>query len=225
VYGEVGAYRSSPFGVTQPLGSDASATDVIGGVAPYWRLALTRALGSGTVMLGTYGMAAKLYPGGGQPLSGLTNHFTDLALDLQYQGAMGQNGITVSGTWIHEKRTMDAAVDAGDAANASQTLNTLRARATFHAGRWLGVTAAPFVITGTSDALLYAPGAVGGSRTGSPNTTGLIGEVDVMPWQNVRLALQYTAYSKFNGASSNYDGSGRSASGNNTLYASVWLMY
>lgn len=225
VYGEIGAYRSSPFGVTQPLGSDASATDVIGGVAPYWRLALTKALGSGTVMLGTYGMAAKLYPGGGQPLSGPTNHFTDLALDLQYQRTMGQNGLTVSGTWIHERRTMDAAVADGGAASASQTLNTLRGRATLHVGRWLGVTAAPFVISGSADTLLYAPGAVGGSRTGSPNTTGIIGEVDVMPWQNVRLALQYTAYSKFNGASSDYDGSGRSASGNNTLYASVWLMY
>jgi len=33
------------------------------------------------------------------------------------------------------------------------------------------------------------------------------------------------AYAKLNGASSNYDGSGRSAANNNTLYLLAWLMY
>ena len=32
-------------------------------------------------------------------------------------------------------------------------------------------------------------------------------------------------YNKFNGADSNYDGFGRNASANNTLYALVWLMF
>ncbi len=39
-----------------------------------------------------------------------------------------------------------------------------------------------------------------------------------MPWQNVRLSAQYTAYTKFNGGTTNYDGFGRNASWNNTLY-------
>jgi hypothetical protein len=29
--------------------------------------------------------------------------------------------------------------------------------------------------------------------------------VDYLPWLNVKLGLQYTAYTKFNGASNNYD--------------------
>jgi len=37
VYGEVGAYRSAPLGVQRPL--DATATGVIQGAAPYWRVA------------------------------------------------------------------------------------------------------------------------------------------------------------------------------------------
>jgi hypothetical protein len=225
VYAEIGGYRSSPFGVRQPLGSDSAATDVISGVAPYWRVALTKAWGNNSAMLGTYGMVANLFPGGGQALSGPTNRHTDLALDLQYQRTMGHNSLTVAGTWIHEKQRLDAAFANGEAEATAHTLDTYRARATLHLGRWLGLTAAPFAMTGTADTLLYAPAALGGSRTGGPNTSGLIGEVDVMPWQNVRLALQYTAYAKFNGASTNYDGSGRSASANNTLYASVWLMY
>jgi hypothetical protein len=49
--------------------------------------------------------------------------------------------------------------------------------------------------------------------------------VDLNPWENTRIGLQYTGYSKFNGGSSNYDGSGRKASGNNTLFAFVWLAF
>lgn len=41
---------------------------------------------------------------------------------------------------------------------------------------------------------------------------------------SVKISLQYTIYNKFNGASSNYDGFGRDASDNNTLYALVWAM-
>src|SRR5207244_992120 len=54
---------------------------------------------------------------------------------------------------------------------------------------------------------------------------GLIAEVDVMPWQNLRLQFQYVAYDQFNGSSSNYDGFGRRASDNNTLYILTWLLY
>jgi hypothetical protein len=46
-----------------------------------------------------------------------------------------------------------------------------------------------------------------------------------MPWQNLRLQAQYVAYSKFNGATTNYDGSGRNASDNNTLYLITWLLF
>jgi hypothetical protein len=43
------------------------------------------------------------------------------------------------------------------------------------------------------------------------------------PWMNARLGLQYTGYSKFNGSDNNYDGFGRSAGDNDTLYMFVWL--
>jgi len=37
--------------------------------------------------------------------------------------------------------------------------------------------------------------------------------------------LQYTAYETFNGASHNYDGYGRNAADNNTLYLATYLMW
>ena len=45
------------------------------------------------------------------------------------------------------------------------------------------------------------------------------------PWANVRLGAQYTAYSKYNGSSSNYDGSGRKASDNDTLFLFAWTSF
>ena len=46
-----------------------------------------------------------------------------------------------------------------------------------------------------------------------------------MPWLNTKLTAQFTQYSKFNGASSNYDGLGRNASDNNSIYLIAWLAF
>ena len=75
-----------------------------------------------------------------------------------------------------------------------------------------------FNVTGTPDTLLFAPADLSGSATGSPNSSGYIANVSWWPVQNCQLAAQYTVYTKFNGAKTNYDGSGRNASDNNTLY-------
>jgi hypothetical protein len=216
VYAEAGVYRSAPVGVHRPL--DSTATGVITGAAPYWRFALPNTWGNDYLSVGTYGMAASLYPTG---VSGLSNRFTDMAFDLAYMHMLGSNSFTLDGTWIHEKQTWTA----GGAANPTNTLSTFRMDAMYHIGTLYAFTLAPFFTTGSTDTLLYAPAAVVGSRTGSPDNNGLITEVDVMPWQNLRLQLQYVTYGKFNGATSNYDGFGRNASDNNTLFIIAWLLY
>jgi hypothetical protein len=50
-------------------------------------------------------------------------------------------------------------------------------------------------------------------------------ELDYDMWDNVRLQVQYVAYSRFNGSSQDYDGSGRNAAHNNTLYVVTWLVF
>jgi hypothetical protein len=216
VYGEVGLYRSAPLGVHRPL--DSLATGVISGGAPYWRFALPNAWGQDYLSVGTYGLAASVHPTG---VAGPTNRFTDIAVDLAYMHSFGPNSFTVDGTWIHEKQTWTA----GGAAHLTNTLRTFRMDAMYHIGTRYAFTLAPFVTTGSRDSVLYAPGAVVGSRTGSPDNSGLISELDFMPWQNLRLQFQYVAYNKFNGSTSNYDGFGRRASDNNTLYIVTWLLY
>lgn len=216
VYAEVGAYRSAPLGVPRPL--DASATGVIKGVAPYWRLALPHQWGSTYLSVGTYGISAQAYPAG---VTGPTNRFTDVAFDLAFMRSFGANSFTTDATVIHESQKWSA----GGSTNPTNTLTTVHVAAMYHIGSRYAFTVAPFSTTGTSDATLYAPAPMTGSATGSPNSSGFIAETDVMPWQNLRFQVQYVAYSKFNGASTDYDGSGRAAKDNNTLYVLTWILF
>jgi hypothetical protein len=52
-----------------------------------------------------------------------------------------------------------------------------------------------------------------------------VAEFDYVPWLNVKLQVQYTAYSAFNGGSRNYDGFGSNAHDNDTIYTLLWLAY
>jgi hypothetical protein len=66
---------------------------------------------------------------------------------------------------------------------------------------------------------------VTGSASGRPDTAGTQWELFYIPQQNVRLALRYTGYSKFNGAKNDYDGFGRNARDNNMTYFYTWFLF
>jgi hypothetical protein len=222
LYTEVSAYRSAPQGATEPL--DGTATNVTKGVIPYWRVALQHAWPSTYGMIGTYGFAARIYP---QGVTGPTNDYTDAAIDAQIEH-QAKIGMWIGrAAFIHESQTLSAFEAAGppEAANLHENLSTLRTNLTFEPSMRYALTAGYFQTTGTSDAVIFAPASVTGSRTGSPNSRGLIGEAAVNPWQNTRLGLQYTAYTLFNGASNDYDASGRKAADNNSLFLYLWLAF
>ncbi|HYU52139.1 MAG TPA: hypothetical protein VEK37_04315, partial [Gemmatimonadaceae bacterium] len=209
LYTEFSAYRSAPQGTAQPL--DATATSATKGVIPYWRVALEHAWRSTYGMIGTYGFAARLYPEG---VSGPTNDYTDAAVDAQIEHRSGIGMWIGRAAFIHERQTLTASIAAGppEASNLHETLSTLRTNLTFEPNLHYAFSAGYFQTTGTTDPILFAPGSVTGSRTGSPNSRGGLGELAVNPWQNTRLALQYLFYNLFNGSSTDYDASGRKAS-------------
>jgi hypothetical protein len=90
-----------------------------------------------------------------------------------------------------------------------------------------------FDITGGSDETVYGAEPLDGSNNGSPDTRGYILQLEYVPlgkkdswagpWVNIRLGLQYTGYLKFNGGTSNYDGDGRSARQNNSIFLFYWM--
>jgi hypothetical protein len=81
------------------------------------------------------------------------------------------------------------------------------------------------LITTDSTATGISSSRIGGNLAGNPGTSGATLEAFYLPLQNLRIGAQYTAYSRFNGASSNYDGFGRDASDNNTLFVYAWLAF
>ena len=221
LYTEVTAYRSAPQGAAGPL--DSTAVNAVHGVMPYWRVALQHQFDAGYLMVGTFGIAGSLYPSG---VTGLTNRHTDLGFDAQFERPAGDGGAMIlRSSFIRESRTLSALVAEEEAANVNNRLSTLRVNATYQPNTTYGFTAGLFGTGGTTDTLLYAPGAITGSALGSPSTRGYLAELAVNPWQNVRIAGQYVGYTRFNGTSQDYDGSGRHASGNGTFYLYTWIAY
>ncbi len=202
---------------------DSTATNVAAGTIPYWRVALQHESPTTSLMVGAFGFGAQLYPAG---VTGLRDHYSDVAVDAQVERRNGTATWIGHASYIHDRQRLFATNVAGGATNIEHTLATTRASIAYLPSLQFGYTLGYFQTTGTADPVLYAPDEVSGSRTGSPNTSGLISEINYNPWQNTRLGLQYVTYNKFNGASTSYGASGgRSASDNNTLYLFLWVLF
>jgi hypothetical protein len=215
-YVSAALYRSAQIGQTSP--PDDTSEDTIEGVAPYWRLAWQHNMRPGEFELGTYGLYAQIYPSG---VSGDTNRYADYGFDFSFTRPFDKDRLSLHGTYIYEDQSLDATVSS----DPNHHLNTFRVDANYYLRGIVGLTAAYFEISGDANPGLYTPGAVDGSRNGKPDSDGWIGQVSYYPWQNVRLSVQYTWYTRFNGSSDNYDGFGRDATDNNTLYVLAWLLW
>lgn len=232
VYAELSAYHTANGALSVfRTGTDATAggRNELKGLAPYWRLAVENDWDNHThsLMLGTFGLIADKYPDNTNP-TGPTDRFKDIGVDAQYQFITDAHRFSAQTSFIHEKQDWNATFPAGGAAHPSDVLKTFNAKLMYYYQRKYGTALAYFSTTGDTDAGLYAPAAVTGSSSGSPNSRGYIMELNYLPelpWGDIRLTLQYTAYQKFNGASTNYDGAGRNASDNNTLYLNAWFMF
>lgn len=233
VYAEVGAYRTADkiFSILRAgvprTGMDAAAAIKPG--APYWRLAMERQWNAHSFSVGTFGLVVDRYPDPANP-TGPTDRFSDLGFDAQYQYLTEDHRISTGLTTIREKRTWRASFDPTGMASmtdgAAGDVTSWRAYGAYVWRKTYGTTLAYFSTRGSQDFMLYNTGAsITGSVTGRPDTAGTITELSYIPQQNVRLALRYTAYSKFNGARRDYDGFGRNASDNNTIYFYTWFLY
>jgi hypothetical protein len=220
IYGEFSLYVSTPQGGPYP--ADSSSTFTIKGVSPYWRVAFQHNWSPHYLEIGTYGLFSEIYPGG---ITGPTDNYTDFALDAQYEWAHGHLGLSVFGTWIHERQKLNATFPAGDSANESNTLQTFRLTGRANYKQTYAFALGYFSTTGSRDAILYFPAPVSGSLDRKPNSDGLIIELSFVPWQNSLFSLQYTLYSHFNGLGKDYDGFGRNAADNNTLYFIFWIAF
>jgi hypothetical protein len=221
LYTDISVYRSEHAGAATPVTGTGQAFN-ISGVAPYWRAAWQQNWGGNYLMVGTYGIYLSSFPGA---VSGPADRYVDPSMDFQYQRPIGADQLDVHGTYIREKSNLGATYSAGGASSPLHHLNTFKIDTTYHWRDKCSATGAFFSTTGTSDSLLYAPAALTGSNSGSPNTSGYIAQFAYWPVKNIDINVNYSGYVKFNGARQNYDGANRSASDNNTVYMALWLNF
>jgi len=231
LYLELGPYATLPAGVQDSLGIEPDGENRIKGVAPYWRVVLQHEWNGNYISAGTFGLLSWVYPG--RVKSAGTDRYTDLGFDLSYQYAgFKKQFIALNSAFIKEYQDLSATKALGNSDNSSDTLETFNTNINYTVFSAISFTTGYFQTTGTTDKGLYQPGAISGSANGGPDSKGYILELGYVPfgktnsfaspYLNLRLGLQYTGYWKFNGASDNYDGSGRNASDNNTLYLFLW---
>jgi hypothetical protein len=224
LYAAGSVYRSSHLG--QSLPNPGTGFDInIQGAAPYWRLAWQQTMGNNYLEVGTYGMHVRSTP---QAIIGPENTYTDYAFDTQYERTIPKfrnNLFTLHGTYIHENSNLTADFDNGAAAFGQHHLDTFRVNGVYHFGYRYVPEFGYFVTSGTADPLLYGASPLVGSANGSPRSQGYVGNFTYWPIQNIRLAAQYTHYTQFNGAHINYDGSGRNAGDNSSVYFYIGLLF
>lgn len=209
-YGSIRPRAQNFFGV-DPLMSPG----LINGVAPYWRVALEPNWGRHSLMVGTFGMYARVNPwasmeaGMGNPFAILqqTDDYTDIGVDSQYQYQGSSYWLTLRGAYIKETQRRNASFTNGNAANPTNSLNSLRLLGSVAYGHdnRVALTGEYFNIWGSPDPILYADFASGVS----PNSNGWKADIAYIPfntkfapgwpWGNVRVGLQYTWYNKFQG--------------------------
>jgi hypothetical protein len=251
LYAELSAYRTADGFWSFMSQGYRVATDNLAvqkGYSPYWRVALTHDWGPHNLMVGAAGLVADLHTDAADT-SSPTWRYRDTALDAQYQYLLDPHTVTAQLSYIDERIGYDGATagqaGAYDAANGTSaqpltndrdTLKMFRAKASYVYQARYGTSLSYFDVHGSYNSLNQAAlpqdpstwaqlASVSGSLAGTPDTRALTAEVFWTPVQYARIGLQYTAFNKYNGASSNYDGWGRSAKDNNTVFLYVWGAY
>jgi hypothetical protein len=222
VYLEGDVYKGLDRATLRATGQVPDDSDQTSSFLPYARVALLKDWEQHHVEIGAYMLSGTVVPGGGQTL-GLPVRKTDLALDANYQFISDASRVTsdrlsAHATYIHETASMapDDALALG--AFDKHWLDTMRVDVSYSVAATVTPSVQYFRTVGLADANYW------GTPNGSPNSDGMILEVAYVPWgkpdspfpnMNVRLAVQYVNYFRFDGSSVN-------AGRNNNLYFSLW---
>ncbi len=188
---------------------------------PYWHIALQKLYDHHEqyAQIGMFGAVADVKPG--YVATGKTDHYGDLAFEANYQYlADSHNTWSAHALFEHEHQTLDSSFLQGNSSNRVNKLNKFSVDVTRSINDTYVPTVQYFKTFGTRDDGLYAAPNFGNSR---PNSEGFTFDLAYVPfgkpdssfyWGNMRLALQYTAYTQYNGDKKN-------ASDNNALFLNL----
>ncbi|MBV8380833.1 MAG: cytochrome C [Paucibacter sp.] len=252
-YGELGLYGTAR-GPLSFMTAGIQPRTFMRGLNPYWRLAWNHEWGAHNVMVGTGGMYARVYEDPSDPSTidryldwNVDSQYQYLldphTVTLQVVYASNRHGYP-NAQGGQQTAFVDAAGNPLPLTNYKDRSHLLRAKASYVYQAQYGGSFSVFSLSGTSNTANitsgFDPGTltitadpnaiapslpVNGSLSGNPSTRGWTLEAFWMPVQYARIGVQYTAYSRYNGASTNYDGFGRNASDNNSLFVYLWAAY
>ena len=250
LYAELGGYQTANHAFSfMASGITRDGRTKLQGTNPYWRLALTREWGPHNIMLGTTGMNTNIADATDPTAN---DHVKNQGFDAQYQYLLDPHTVTGQLAYMTSKSQYPDSVANQPAAfspdatgvgnlmpptNGSDTTHTLRGKLTYVYQAKYGGSLGYFNLTGSTNTANQSSGfdpatansiignRVSGNLSGNPAMRGFTYEAFWTPLQYVRVGAQYTTYSKFNGAVSNYDGFGRDAKDDNTLFFYIWGAY
>jgi hypothetical protein len=252
-YGEIGLYGTAR-GALSFMTAGVAPRTTLRGLNPYWRLAWNREWGPHNLMIGTGGMYARVYQDPSDPTTidryldwNIDAQYQFLldphAVTAQLVYATSRHGFPMA-QGGQPAAFVDAAGNPLPLSNYKDTSHLLRAKISYTYRARYGGSVSLFNLNGTTNTANLSSGfdpgtltitadpnaaapslPVNGNLSGNPGARGWTIEAFYMPVQFVRIGAQYTTYSRYNGASTNYDGFGRNASDNNSLFLYMWMAF
>jgi hypothetical protein len=244
LYLEAGAYTTVGTWSLARLGNDFGVGSSQGAM-PYLRAAYEWDWNAQAFHVGALYMQSNV-----NPVSGVLqtdgsmgrDHYRDYAFDAGYQFlGDGTHIVTAQGIFTHENQNLEGTTTNFNNANDTtfgpqSSLNQIRINVSYWYQNTYGLTLGWQNTWGPANPVLYTTGSdMTNSANGKPNSNAFIIEADwvpfgksdswMSPWANLKLGVQYTIYTQFNGGNKNYDGFGRNAGDNNTLFLFAWLAF
>lgn len=207
--------------------------------APYGRIAYEWNWAGQSAHVGGLVLQSNLNPAtGGRTVDGAfgRDSYTDWAFDAGYQFlGDGIHVATIDGIFTHEHQNLVGSTGMGTSSQAGNHLDQVRINLAYWYQRTYGLNFGWQNTWGNANPALYAPAPITGSANGKPNSNAFVIEADWVPFgkeqswgrplANLKIGIQYTIYTRFNGGGRNYDGFGRNAGDNNTLFLYAWLAF
>lgn len=230
-YNTLGPWALGRLGNGYGIGSSTSP-------APYVRVAYEWDWGNSAAHVGALFMHADVNPSTDTYVTTAVfghDHYTDFAFDAGYQYlGDGTHAVTAQTIFTHESQNLRGSANATGSAQSNYDLNQIRANVAYWYHNTYGMTLGWQRTWGPANPVLFAV-AQAPTVNNKPDSNAFIIEADWVPfgkddsqWApflNLKLGVQYTAYTQFNGGDSNYDGNGGHASDNNTLLLFAWLIF